>query len=226
MNETLQTINLILGVIITCVATGGALAKLGAGSSGSAFQNQAITQNIFSSLSLAKPRSHIWAIDWQRIAAMLLGAIIDFALQYVIFRLNYFAVGPFWVLSFPIVVVLFFGVVFGPWAGLFAGVVGDILSFKVINSFIPFPPTFVVGDAILGFLAGLSLAYTQGRFDNPRTILRVEIIAGCGIIIGDLYNSITFQQPFLSVVLQDLITGLVLFTVILILYNKSISYES
>lgn len=231
MNGTLQTISLILGIIVSCVALGGALAKLGSGASNSSYQ----TQDTIGSLSLARLRPKIWSIDRQRIAAMLLGATLYFAIQYIISRLDYSTAGPDWVYYLPDAVVLFFAVVFGPLVGLFVGAAGDILFVQITSSNFSYPQNFVVGvavgSAVIGFIAGLSLIFTQGRFDGIRSIVAVEIIGAIGIIIGDLCFTIIYQtqyntQFFLSVIQPDLIASLVLLLIILIPYSKSVYVES
>ncbi len=147
-----------------------------------------------------------------------------------------------WVYSLPIAVLLFFGAVFGPWVGLFVGVAGEILSAIIgarINGSFFFPTSGVVGDAIIGFIAGLSFAYTRGRFGNGRALVVVEIVGAIGIIFGDLFYSIisqsqfynngfqgNFSQTFMSIILPDLVCGLVLLPILLTLYDKSIVYES
>jgi len=236
MNETLQVISLILGIIVSCVAIGGILAKLN-----TTFQTQATIDL----LALVNLRPRIWNIDKRRMAAIVLGAILYSAALYITSMLNYATVASNcdWVYSLPVAVLLFFGVVFGPWVGLFVGVAGEVLvaiiEARVNSSLFLFPTAGVVGDAIIGFMAGLSFAYTRGRFNNVRSIIVVEIIGAIGIIFGDYFFSIlfqaqlnstgfqgTFSQIYLSIILPDLVCGLALLPLLLTLYDKSIAYES
>jgi uncharacterized membrane protein len=230
MNGTLQIINLILGIIVSCVAIGGALAKLRSGPSNSSYQ----TQDTIGSLSLARLRPKIWSIDRQRIVAMLLGATLYFAIQYIISKLDFSTTGPDWVYYLPNAVVLFFGAAFGPLVGLFVGAAGAILFVQITGPNFSYPQNFVVGvavgSAVIGFIAGLSLIFTRGRFDKIRSIVAVEIIGAIGIIIGDLCYAIITQtqyntQSFLSVIQADLITSLVLLPIILIPYGQQPGYQ-
>ena len=236
MNETLQAINLILGIVVSCVAIGGILAKLN-----TTFQTQASIDL----LALVNLRPHIWNIDKRRMAAIVLGAILYSAAVYITSMLDYATVAPNWdwVYFLPVAVLLFFGVVFGPWVGLFVGVAGEgliaIIEARVNSSSFLFPTAGAVRDAILGFIAGLSFAYTRGRFNNVRSIIVVEIIGAIGIVFGDLFYSIitqnqyysngfqgSFSQTFMVIILPDLVCGLVLLPLLLTLYDKSIAYES
>lgn len=236
MNDLFQAISLILGIIISCVAVAGILARLG---------NTYQTQASIDLLALANPRPQIWRIDRKRMAALFLGVILYSVVLYITGISGFALVAPNWdwVYSLPIVVPLFFGMVFGPWVGLFVGGAGEILSSivaaRINSSFFFFPTSGVIVDALIGFIAGLSFAYTRGKFNNVRAFVIVEIIGAIGILFGDYVYSIFYQnqfynsgfqestgQIFMSIIVPDLVCGLVLLPILLTLYDRSIAYES
>jgi energy-coupling factor transport system substrate-specific component len=236
MHDFFQAIGLIFGIIISCIAVGAILVR---------FNNAYQTQANIDLLALINPQPRIWRIDQRRRAALLLGAIIYGVALYIIDVLDYSTMAPNWnwVYSLPVAVLLFFGAVYGPWVGLFVGVVGELLlaiiAARVYSSSFFFPTSGVIGDAITGFIAGLSFAFTRGRFNNVRAFVVVEIIGGIGIILGDLFYSAiaqnqfnnngfqgSFGQTFAAIILPDLVCGLVLLPILLTLYNKSFFYES
>lgn len=236
MHNLFQAIGLILGIIISCLAVGSILIRL---------SNSHQTQANIDLLALTNPQPHIWRIDNRRRAAILLGAIVYGVALYIIDVLNYSTMAPNWnwVYSLPVVVLLFFGAVYGPWVALFVGVAGEILLAILVARFYGssffFEASGVVGDAIIGSIVGLSFAYTRGSFSNIRALVVVEIIGGIGILLGDLFYSLIAQSPsynngvqgswsliFTAIILPDLVCGLVLLPILLTLYNKNIAYES
>src|SRR5260370_21430102 len=126
MNETLQAISLIVGIIVFCVAIGGILAKLN-----TTFQTQATIDL----LALVNLRPRIWNIDKRRMAAIVLGAILYSAALYITSMLNYATVAPNWdwVYFLPVGVLLFLGLVFGPSVCLFVWVAGEVLHHIILD---------------------------------------------------------------------------------------------
>lgn len=222
MNDLLQAISFVLGIIIPCVAVGGILTGLNR-----SYQTQASIDL----LALTNPQPPVWRIDRRRMAALFLGAIAYGVILYVIENSSTVAPNWNWVYSLPFVVPLFFGAVYGPWVGLFVGVAGELLSAvigaRVYGSSFTIQASGVVADAITGFIAGLSFAFTRGRFDNLRALIVVEIFGGIGVLLGDyLYAVFSQSQIFISIIVPDLLCSLILLPILLTLYDRSIFYES
>src|SRR5260370_30320995 len=79
-----------------------------------------------------------------------------------------------------IVIPLFFGVVFGPWVGLFTGGVGNLLN-DLFTGTVYWNWDLVNG--LIGFVAGLAMYITWGRYNNINKIVIAEIFSLLGIIV-------------------------------------------
>ncbi len=140
-------------------------------------------------------------------------------------------------------ILLFSGAVFGPWVGFFIGGIGFFTSIYTLED-ISRGGNFTINDylvrdgsvwpfhlscALLGFIAGLTLLKTKGRFNKFRTIAYVEgVIALATIIIlsaidliyaaAQGYNTFT---NFLILLLLPL-PGLVLLPIAIFIYSKTV----
>ncbi len=92
-----------------------------------------------------------------------------------------------------------------------------------------------VGNGLVGFIAGLAMLYTWGRYKSTRAIVIAEIFAAVGVVVGigfAAYNDIWVSKltpvaatttEFLPAALTDLVNGLILLPILLIAYNAAIA---
>jgi len=131
-----------------------------------------------------------------------------------------------------IVIPLLFGVLFGPWVGLFAGGIGNLLGDWISGYGVYW--NWDVGNALIGLIAGLAIYYTRGRYFKTRAYVIAEIFSAVGIIVGIAFASYTeiwlSKQSFVAATvgyllpagLSDLINGLVLLPILLRAYSAAI----
>src|SRR5215467_7515828 len=173
--------------------------------------------------------SQIWGIGVRQIVYMALGAALYGGLSWVTNSLQLPSAGN---VSFrpAIVIPLFFGAVFGPWVGLFAGGIGNLLG-DYISGYGVFW-NWDVGNALIGFIAGLALYLTWGHYNNARNIIIAEIFAAVGIVVGigfAAYSDIWVSQytvagatgNFVPAVLSELVNSLILLPILLVAYNAA-----
>src|SRR5436190_6779708 len=125
-----------------------------------------------------RTRYSVWGLDVRKIVYMALGAALYGGLSVVTNFLQLPGAGN---VSFRpgIVIPLFFGAVFGPWVGLFTGGVGNIIG-DLISGY-GFYWNWDVGNALIGFISGLAMMQTLGRYTKIRNIVIAEIFAALGI---------------------------------------------
>jgi energy-coupling factor transport system substrate-specific component len=138
---------------------------------------------------------------------------------------------PSW--SFPIfpaiVILLFFGAVFGPWVGLCTGTLGYLLEQYLSGN--PFVWSENLGLILIGFIAGFAILRTRGRYFHARAIILAEGICAIGIVVGigcGAYGDILASKftvevatkAFISDTLPDLLMGLTLLPILLLVYSK------
>ncbi len=86
-----------------------------------------------------------------------------------------------------VAVLIFFGVAFGPWVGLIAGLVGNILG-DAISGF-GFWWHWSLGNGIMGLIAGLALPLVQD-YRKPKDIGVAVGFGIVGILVGMLFASV------------------------------------
>jgi energy-coupling factor transport system substrate-specific component len=172
----------------------------------------------------------VWGIDVRKIVYMALGAALYGGLSWATNILQ--LPGASNVSLRPAIVIpLFFGAVFGPWVGLFTGGVGNLIG-DYISGYGVFW-NWDVGNGLIGFIAGLAVISTGGRYNNARNIIIAEVFAAIGVVVGigfaaynEIYLSkidfstatITYMVP---AAVTDLINGLILLPILLIAYNAA-----
>ncbi len=177
-------------------------------------------------------RESIWSVGVRQVVYIALGIAL-YAVLNIIFNLVQLpnAGGGAIALRPGIVIPLFFGVVFGPIVGLFVGgfgnIIGDLISFH------NFYWNWDLGNALVGFIAGLVVLYTAGRYRTTRAIVFAEIASAIAIAVGiaiAAYNDIWVSKisfaaansEFIVAGIPDLINGLILLPILLIAYNAAI----
>ena len=177
-----------------------------------------------------KINAKIWAVGVRQIVFMALGAALYGGLSWVTNIIQLPSAGN---VSFrpAIVIPLFFGAVFGPWVGLFTGGIGNLLGDYISGYGIYW--NWDIGNALIGFIAGLAMLVTWGRYNNSRNILIAEVFAAIGIVVGigfAAYNDIWISKlsfatasigELLPAAGSDLINGLILLPILLVAYNAA-----
>jgi len=192
---------------------------------------------------LDRENANIWSIGRRRGIAMVLSFLVTGLFVYIVDT----AVKNFAVLSQPYdfslflyfataniffclirLFPLFFGVTFGPWVGMCAalghGFLGDYLSGR-------FSWLWTLGLALAGFIAGLALLKTRGKYDNTSSIATAVVIAAIGASIGlaiPLYGNIWLigesvleaSRIYLTETLPTIVLILLLLPLLLTLYNR------
>jgi energy-coupling factor transport system substrate-specific component len=175
-------------------------------------------------------RAKIWAIGVRQIVYMALGAALYGGLSYLTNILQLPATSN---VSFRpgIVIPLFFGAVFGPWVGLFTGGVGNLIGDYISGYGVYW--NWDLGNALIGFIAGLVVYITLGRYFARRNIIMAEIFTIIAVIVGigfaaytdiwiSKYTLAAATGNFVPAVLSDLVNGLILLPILLIAYNAAV----
>jgi energy-coupling factor transport system substrate-specific component len=172
----------------------------------------------------------IWGIGVRQIVYMALGAALYGGLSWVTNIIQLPSAGN---VSFrpAIVIPLFFGAVFGPWVGLITGGLGNFLGDYISGYGVYW--NWDVGNGLIGFVAGLAMLITWGRYNNARNIIVAEIFAAVGVVVGigfAAYNDIWISKMSFSTATigellpaagSDLINGLILLPILLVAYNAA-----
>jgi serine/threonine protein kinase/uncharacterized membrane protein len=174
------------------------------------------------------PKVKVWSIGALQIVYMALGAALYGGLSLVTNIIQLPSAGNV-SLRPAIVIPLFFGAVFGPWVGLFTGLVGNFIGDNISGYGVYW--NWDLGIGLIGFVAGLAMLTTWGRYNNARNIIIAEVFAAVGIVVGigfAAYSDIWISKMSFSAATvyelvpaagSDLINGLVLLPILLIIYN-------
>jgi energy-coupling factor transport system substrate-specific component len=170
-----------------------------------------------------------WGVGVRQVVYMALGAALYGGLSVLTNTLQLPSAGN---VSFRpgIVIPIFFGAVFGPWVGLFSGGIGNFLGDLVSGYGVYW--NWDLGNGIIGFIAGLAVLITIGRYRNTRAIVIAEIFGIVGIIVGigfaaytDMFVSkYTFAaatSEFLPAAGTDLLNAIILLPILLVAYNAA-----
>lgn len=172
----------------------------------------------------------IWSVGVRHVVFMALGAALYAGASYAT---NSLALpGASNVSLRPgIVLPLFFGVAFGPWVGLFTGVVGnslnDIFSYGIYWN-------WEIGIGLIGFVAGLTLYLTRGRYTTTMRIVVAEVAGVIALVVGLGFASLTdiwvshlsfvtaMTTEFIPAFVPDMIFGLILLPILLLAYTVAL----
>ena len=173
----------------------------------------------------------MWSINVRQVVYMALGTALYAAIS-IVFNIIPLpnAAGGAVALRPGIVIPVFFGVLFGPWVGLFVGGVGNVLGDLIYYH--NFYWNWDVGNALIGFVSGLVMLFTFGRYRTTRAIVIAEIAGVVAIIVGmafAAYNDIWVSKidvgaagsEFVAAAGSDLINALILLPIFLIAYNAA-----
>jgi serine/threonine protein kinase len=189
-----------------------------------------------------------WGIGLRPAAATMIGVILYAALNYFIdfqYQNNgtFMSSGPtifnesidtgFFFIGLALIVPLFFGAISGPWAGLLiilAGTYfGDRLADYSVSAYYGLPWTWYAGHILIGFMAGLAIFKTLGRYNTGRAIIIAVATGAAAIIIGSAFTAYTVTwllgetsdvawSGFIKLSLSSAI-DLVLLPILLVIYN-------
>lgn len=173
--------------------------------------------------------STIWSISVRKVVYMALGAALYGLLSV---PTNFLQLPGNITIRPAIVIPLFFGAVFGPWVGLFAGGVGNFIG-DLVSGFGVYW-NWDVGNGLIGFIAGLAMYLTWGRYNTSRLIVIAEIFSAIGIVVGigaAAFSDIVVSQQtvqgasstFVTGIIPDLILGLILLPILLVAYNAAMA---
>ncbi|GHO46657.1 ECF transporter S component [Ktedonospora formicarum] len=175
--------------------------------------------------------SSIWGISVRHVVYAALGAALYGGLSYLTNIIQLPSAGNV-SLRPAIVIPLLFAVLYGPWVGLFAGGVGNLLGDWISGYGVYW--NWDVGNGLLGFIAGLAIILTLGRYNNTRKIVIAEIFSAIGIVLGIAFAS--YNEMWISKIdfntatigymapaaISDLVNGLILLPILLVAYNAAI----
>lgn len=174
----------------------------------------------------------VWTVGVRQVVYMALGTAL-YAILNIIFNLIQLpnAGGGAIALRPGIVIPLFFGAVFGPLVGLFVGGLGNIIGDLI--SFHNFYWNWDLGNALIGFIAGLAVLFTAGRYSKTRAIVIAEIASLIAIVVGigvAAYNDIWVSKislaaatsEFAVAAIPDIINGLILLPIVIVAYNAAV----
>jgi len=176
--------------------------------------------------------SKIWVIGVRQIVYMALGAALYGGLSWVTNIIQLPSAGN---VSFrpAIVIPLFFGAVFGPLVGLFVGGIGNLLGDYISGYGVYW--NWDLGNGLIGFVAGLAMYITWGRYNTVNKIVIAEIFSVVGIIVGlgfAAYSDIWVSQltpatatttEFVPATIPDIVLGVILLPILLVAYNAAIA---
>src|SRR5437588_4999724 len=172
----------------------------------------------------AQEKVNVWSIGRRQLVAMLIGALLFAALFFLpsTFVLIYFA--SIASIALACTTLLFLGTVFGPWAGLFTGVGGMLIVGILENQrvFDIFFGKLELGFAIAGFIAGLTLFITKGRYNNAQAIATAGGISIIGSFIGTYIDYFPYIG-ILDLISFSVIPSLVLLPASLATYNAIVN---
>ncbi len=166
-------------------------------------------------------QANVWSIGKRRILAMIVGVLLYSVLSNLYILWEGIGDGNIQTVFPGIVLVLFFGIVYGPWVGLVTGGLGTLLNnaisilahapywmltnYGALNSVplnVSHPHTYwplVVGNALVGLIAGLPLFGAAGQDRTVHSLLAAMMRSTFAIIVG-LSLSVVYAGLSLSVV--------------------------
>jgi serine/threonine protein kinase len=190
----------------------------------------------------------LWGIGKRQAWPLMLGVILSALLSNFIILIHphpLHGIELLWL--FPMLVIpLFFGVLYGPLAGLVTGGLGYFLGTSLIKigpwitppsatiGLLPLwaikPPWyFALAFLLIGFIAGFATFFTQGEYQNIRQIVLAELFVIPGLLCGffaifnplwpHLYAYETLGVDFTHIALPNMLLVLLLLPPLLILRN-------
>jgi energy-coupling factor transport system substrate-specific component len=174
---------------------------------------------------------HFWkSVFWQSIHG-LIGAILYGVLSWAI---NAFPMPSMDNIIFrpAVVVLIFFGVAYGPWVGFFVGLVGGAIGGDLAGW--DFYWNWILGAGFIGFVAGMAWS-ARANFRSRRSVMRAVCWGVTGTLLGTLFSSLTeifvkgihvytaLTGYFVPVVIADTMMIVVLLPILMLLFADIVS---
>ncbi len=127
-----------------------------------------------------------------------------------------------------VALVFFFGAAFGPWVGLFTGLVGNIIA-DLLSGY-GFWIWWDIGNGLMGFVAGLIYPY-MSTFRSLKDLALGEVAVVVGAAVGMMFASVTeiwvsgidfattVGVNFLPAFLSNIVNGLILMPILMVAYS-------
>lgn len=185
-----------------------------------------------SSNILTPERRFSWSIGVPQVVYIALGIAL-YAILNIIFNLIPLPnlAGTSIALRPGIVVPLFFGVIFGPIVGFLVGGIGNIIGDLI--SYHGFFWNWDVGNALIGFVAGLAVFFTGGYYRKTLAIAIAEVASLVAIAVGiafaaytDIFvskiDAVVATNEFLVAGIPNVVNGLILLPIVIVAYNAAV----
>lgn len=174
---------------------------------------------------------HSWKFVFLRSIHGLIGAILYGVLSWAF---NAFPMPSMDNIVFrpAVVVLIFFGVAYGPWIGLFVGLVGGTIGGGLAGW--DFYWNWILGAGLIGFVAGMAWS-ARANFRSRRSVMRAVCWGGLGTVLGTLFSSLTeifvvgihvytaLTGYFVPVVIADTMMIVVLLPILMLVFADIVS---
>ena len=126
-----------------------------------------------------------------------------------------------------VAIPMFFGLAFGPWVGLIAGFVGNLIS-DLVSGY-GFWPWWDLGNGLMGFVPGL-VYLTMTDFRSTGDLIKAEIMVILGAAVGMFVASASeiwvsgidfttaMATNFVPSFISNVVNGLILVPILMIAY--------
>ncbi len=196
--------------------------------------------------SLAGTNGGIWSLGGRQLRAIVIGILLCGLLEFWLDRGSFAPWFHFHIanVTYPVgfgniidmlvlVLAIFFGAIAGPWVGLIVGA-ASTLGVDYFAGLGVMYYTFLwnwdVRVALAGFIAGLVLLRTKGRYNSRGAIILTNVVAIVAIILGSAFANLTdigrgeaaqvAGTTFLYYTAIDIVLGAICLSLLLVLYNR------
>jgi len=126
-----------------------------------------------------------------------------------------------------VAIPMFFGLAFGPWVGLIAGFVGNLIS-DLVSGY-GFWPWWDLGNGLMGFVPGL-VYLTMTDFRSTGDLIKAEVMVILGAAVGMFVASVSeiwvsgidfttaMATNFVPSFVSNVVNGLILVPILMIAY--------
>ena len=173
-------------------------------------------------------KQSLWAFGTRQVVYAAIGAALYGVFSWVT---NIFPLPAAGNISFrpAVAVLIFFGVAFGPWVGLLAGLLGTYLGDALTGWGLYW--NWSVGGALMGLIPGLAMGMIQD-YRSRRSITIAIIYGAIGIAVGMLFASLTeilvggidlstaLVGYFTPAFLGNLIVTIILLPILMVAYHS------
>ncbi|MEJ5241208.1 MAG: ECF transporter S component [Anaerolineales bacterium] len=176
-------------------------------------------------------KKSLWSFGTREVVYAAIGAALYAVLSYLT---NFLQIPSAGNVSFRpgVVIPIFFGVAFGPLVGFISGFLGNILG-DLLSGY-GFWFWWDLGNGLMGLIPGL-IAGSLASFKDGRSILRAEIFAVLGIVVGMGLASLSemwvsgadmatvISANFVPAAVTNLVNGLILLPILMVAYEAVVA---